>query len=132
MKKQRKLIIAAVAVLLCLAVIFTAVWLLTKQKPVEGEKDLHIDVVVGSETVRTLDFHTDALYLRQALEEQNLIGGEETSLGLKVMTVNGRTADESKQEWWCITKGGEWLNAGVDETPVEDGDRFELTLTVGW
>ena len=49
-----------------------------------------------------------------------------------VETVDGETADEGNQEWWCLTKGGEMWNYGVDDTQIEDGDAFEFTLTVGY
>ena len=46
--------------------------------------------------------------------------------------MGGRVADDAKQEWWCLTKGGEmWMN-GVDTTEIADGDAYEFTLTVGW
>ena len=47
-------------------------------------------------------------------------------------TVNGVTADDAQQQWWCFTKGGEMVNTGVDDTPIADGDTFEITLTTGW
>ena len=61
-----------------------------------------------------------------------LLEGEEGQYGLYVKSVNGITADEANQEWWCLTKGGEDVMTGVDMTPVEDGAAYEFTLTVGW
>ena len=29
-------------------------------------------------------------------------------------------------------KGGEMVNTGADQTPIADGDTFELTMTVGY
>ena len=75
---------------------------------------------------------TDAEFLRQALEEQKLVEGEESQYGLYVKTVNGVTADEAKEEWWCFTKDGEDVMTGVDSTPVADGDHFEITLKTGY
>lgn len=77
-------------------------------------------------------FSTDAEFLRQALEEQKLVEGEESQYGLYVKTVNGVTADEAKEEWWCFTKDGEDVMTGVDSTPVADGDHFEITLKTGY
>ena len=45
---------------------------------------------------------------------------------------DGETAEESAQEWWKLTKGGEMVNTGVDATPIADGDAFELTFMVGY
>ena len=67
-----------------------------------------------------------------ALEQEKLVEGEESQYGLFVKTVNGYTVDDSRQEWWCFTKGGETLFTGVDDTPIADGDKFEITLTVGY
>ena len=47
-------------------------------------------------------------------------------------TVNGITADESKQQWWCFARNGETLSTGVDATPIADGDAFTATLTTGY
>ena len=45
---------------------------------------------------------------------------------------SNETADKSKEEWWCITKGGQAVMTGISTTPFADGDTFELTLTVGY
>ena len=49
-----------------------------------------------------------------------------------VTTVDGETADDSQQQWWKVSVNGEMAQKGVDETPVNDGDTFELALTTGW
>ena len=46
--------------------------------------------------------------------------------------MDGVTADDANQEWWCFTKGGKMLETGVDSTPIADGDTFEITLTQGY
>ena len=66
------------------------------------------------------------------LEQEGLVAGEESEYGLFVKTVDGYTADDSNQEWWCFTKNGESLTTGVDTTPIADGEHFEATLTVGY
>ena len=70
--------------------------------------------------------------LAGALEQAALIAGEEGEYGLFVKTVDGVTANDANQEWWCFTKGGETLETGVDSTPIADGDTFEITLTQGY
>ena len=37
-----------------------------------------------------------------------------------------------KEEWWMISKGGESLQTGVDDTEIADGEAYEFTLTAGW
>ena len=76
--------------------------------------------------------HTDAEYLRGAMEEKDLVAGEESQYGLYMLTVDGETVDESNQEWWGYTKSGEMVNYGIDTCPIADGDHYEFTLNVGW
>ena len=61
-----------------------------------------------------------------------LIAGEESSYGLMVTTVDGETADYGRdQSWWCLTKDGAWMDTGVDDTMIADGDHYEFTYTIG-
>ena len=97
-----------------------------------GAKTITVDIVMPDGTTDTVTIQTDAEYLRGALEQEKLVEGEDGPYGLFVKTVNGYTVDDSKQEWWCFTKGGEALFTGVDDTPIADGDKFEITMTVGY
>lgn len=96
------------------------------------EKTIAFQVVHKDGSTQDFEISTTAGTLREALEEEGLIAGEESSYGLYVETVDGETADEGNQEWWCLTKGGEMWNYGVDDTQIQDGDAFEFTLTVGY
>ena len=96
------------------------------------EKTIAFQVVHKDGSTQDFEIATTAGTLREALEEEGLIAGEESSYGLYVETVDGETADEGNQEWWCLTKGGEMWNYGVDDTQIQDGDAFEFTLTVGY
>ena len=97
-----------------------------------GSKTVTVEVVHGDGTEKTFLIRTDAETLRRACEEQNLIAGTEGEYGLYVLTVDGETADESIQQWWCITKGGEEHFYGVDDTMIQDGEQYEFTLKTGW
>ena len=68
----------------------------------------------------------------EVLKENELVDGEEGEYGLFIQTVDKETADEGKQQWWCITKGGEQVNTSADQTPIADQDQFELTLKEGY
>lgn len=81
-----------------------------------------------TDSSETFSLKTDAEYLRQALEEISLIQGAESSYGFFITTVNGVTADDAKREWWRLSKDGEELVTGVDTTPIQDGERYEITL----
>ncbi len=131
-KKTKKLVIIGVVVLAVLVCAFLAIWFSTRPETSKGAKTVNVTVDFGDGETKNYELHTDAEYLRGALDEEGLIDGTESEFGLYVLTVDGVTADESKQQWWCFTKGGEMLMTGVDTTPIEDGDSFEITLTTGW
>ncbi len=96
-------------------------------------KQVNLTVVFADNSKKEFKIETTKENLRQALEQEKLISGTESKeYGLMITTVDGYTADQSKQEWWQITKDGEFLNTGVDSTPIKNGDNFELTLVVGY
>ena len=73
--------------------------------------------------------HTDAEFLRGALEQEKLIEGTESQYGLFVTTVDGVTVDESLRQWWNFKDGnGDDLTVGVDSAPIADGDSFQIIL----
>lgn len=130
-KTNRNIIVAAV----CLAVAVAAlllVWRAFSPKGEAGSKTVVVQVVHGDGTARDFTLKTDAAYLGEALVEGSVVEDNQSSYGLYILTADGETADESNQEWWQITKGGESLNTGADSTPIEDGEHYELTLTVGY
>jgi hypothetical protein len=131
-KKNAKKIVIACIVFVVLIAGMILLYNTFKPKPVEGSKKIKAEVVLADGTSKTFEIRTDAEYLREALEQINLISGTESDYGLYVTTVNSVTADESKQEWWCFTADGETINTSVDSTPVNDGDHFEITLKTGW
>ena len=132
MKKQTRNIIIAVALLLALVIGAVLIWNANKPDAQEGGKALVVTVVHGDESSKDFSFTTDAENLRTALEEQKLIEGTESEYGLFVTTVDGETADEAQQQWWCFSKDGEDLVTGVDDTMIADGDHYDITLKTGW
>lgn len=128
--KNKKTLIALI-VLVVLVIGAFAVWKVNAPQGQTGDKTILVSVVVDTETS---DFviETDAEFLRGALEQEGLVEGTESEYGLYVTTVNGVTADESQQQWWCFTRSGGTLETGVDSTPIADGEHYEITLTTGW
>ena len=97
-----------------------------------GEKQIAIAVIHGDGSENTFSYDTDAEYLGEVLTEEGLAEGTEGPYGMFITTVDGETADDSKEQWWCITKDGEMVNTGADQTPIQDQDQFELTLKEGY
>ena len=123
-------ILAAILVILCVAagILFQT----NRPETITGAKEIDVIVIHADETENTFTYQTDAEYLADVLLENELAEGETGSYGLFITTVDGETADSSKQQWWCITKGGESVTAGADSLPIADGDQFELTLMEGY
>ena len=131
-KRNKKLLIIGFVILAVLVAAFAAIWVTTRPETNAGDKDIVVIVDYGNDTGDTFEISTDAEYLREAIEDVVGLEGDESEFGLYVKTVNGVTADESQQQWWCLTKDGESLMTGVSETPIADGEQFELTLITGW
>ncbi|MDD2955497.1 MAG: DUF4430 domain-containing protein [Oscillospiraceae bacterium] len=132
MSKSKKQALAAAAVLVAVAAVLLCCWLLLGPRGQAGEKELQVTVTAapGSDTVHKIE--TEAEFLGEALQEAKIIEGEAGPYGLYITAADGVTADESQQQWWCITKDGEAVMTGADSTPIADGDRFELTLKTGY
>ena len=90
----------------------------------EGAKTIRFECTAGNKTV-AFTVHTDAEYLRAALEENGLISGDESEFGLYVKAVNGISADyDADGYYWSLYVGGEYAVSGVDTTPVTDGGEY--------
>lgn len=134
MQKKTKIIIA-VSLLVVLFAALALVWHFNNPANDANDFDKQIEVTVTHGDGSTKDFtiQTNEKFLRGALEQEKLVEGTESEYGLFITTVDGETADDANQEWWCINDGeGTMLPTGVDETAINDGDSYELVLTVGW
>lgn len=133
--KQNKNLLRGLLGVAIMVVIILLLWVVYDHyKPATsvGAKEVTVEVVIPDEDPKEFTLHTDAEYLSEALLEENLIKGTESEYGLFITEVNGRAANDTNQEWWCLTKGGQTVNTGVDATPIADGEHYELTLTVGY
>ncbi len=133
-KKNVKKGILGAAALLAAAVILGIVYFSFAPRTVEGAKEISIEVVDDQAVSKSYTVHTDAEYLRQALEEtQGLtVEGTESAYGLMVETVNGLTADyNANGAYWAFYVDGEYCSYGVDEQPVADGQSYRIVYTVG-
>jgi hypothetical protein len=134
MMQNKKLLksVLAFAIIALLAVIMLIAYDKFKPESVKGAKEIVVEVVIPEEDNKEFTLYTDAEYLQQALEEEELIKGTDSEYGLFITEVNGRVANDTNQEWWCITKNGEDVFTGAGETPIVDKDHFEITLTIGY
>ncbi len=130
MKKNTKLLISLAAVLVVLIAAATALPSLLSADTEDGTKTVTFTVVYdGKETDYTLK--TDAEYLGDAVYEKGLVTKQEYAAGFYTV-IDGITADFAADgAWWCITEDGAMTSVGMNEQPIEDGDKFEATYTVG-
>ncbi len=131
MKKNGKLIGAAAAVLVLIAV-FAGVWFATRPATSAGARTITVEVVHGDESVRTFTCHTDAEYLGEALLEEGLVRGDQGDYGLYITEADGESAVyETDGAYWALYQDGEYATRSADQTPIHDGDVFSLVYTVG-
>lgn len=126
-KDTKKIIIGVVALLVVAAALFL-VYRALAPKASAGAKEIMVTVVHGDTSSKEFKYQTEDEYLGEVLKSEKLITGEDGDYGMYITAADGETADESKQQWWCITKGGEQVNTSIDQTPIADGDTYELTL----
>lgn len=130
-KNSKKAWIAAAALVVVIAVL-GCVYYFTRPETAAGAKSITVEVVDKDGSSEEFQYDTDREYLGEVLLDEKLVEGDEGQYGLFITSVNGISADEGNQEWWCITKGGGQVNTSADQTPIEDGDTYELTLMVGY
>ncbi|MFB0920017.1 MAG: DUF4430 domain-containing protein [Oscillospiraceae bacterium] len=132
MNKSKK---TGIALALILVVLIAGAYLayhFLSPDTVAGAKTITVSINHLSGDDRTLTIKTDAEYLRGALDQEKLIEGKDGQYGFYVTAMDGEKADESKQQWWGYTKSGAYVDTGVDQTPIADGDSFEFTLNEGY
>lgn len=133
-KKQtnKKALIGAAALIAVIAVL-ALVFFVFREKPVQGQKSITIEVIDNTQNSTVYEVHTDAEYLRQAMEEAKGLefSGTESEYGLMVETINGVTPDYNADgAYWSFYVNGAYCNYGIDSQPVEDGDAFVIQYEV--
>ena len=130
MQKNKKVLIIAAVVLILIAAALFFIEGSKKPVPIEGAKTITVTVMQEGVENKVFTIHTDAEFLRGALEQEKLVEGTESQYGLYVTTVDGVTADDSQRQYWCFKDGnGDDLTVGVDSAPIADGDAFQIVLT---
>ena len=126
MKNKKTFLAIGALILLAAAMLFA--YITFREDAQAGSKVVAIEVVDngGSAVVYTVD--TDALYLRQVMEEAEGLTFEMTD-GM-VHTINGLRADYVLDgAYWGFFVNDGYCNYGIDLQPVENGDRFSIVYT---
>ena len=133
--KRTAIAVVVLAVLLIGALCAYFFYFKPKAEAEAGMKKITIQVThidKNAHKDQTFDVKTKEEFLLAAARSVVKVEGDPSEFGLYVTTVDGETADESKQQWWCIMVNGEMGALGIDSQPVKEGDRFELILKEGW
>jgi hypothetical protein len=130
---KNKRIAAGLAAFFCvLLVALVVVTQITRPAPQAGGKTITVEVVHGDGSTAQFTYETSEEYLAQGRLTEELIAGSDSAYGLYVETVDGETADYSADSsYWWISVNGEDATVGVDSIPVQDGDTYTFTYTVG-
>ncbi|MEF9839390.1 MAG: DUF4430 domain-containing protein [Lachnospiraceae bacterium] len=132
MSKHTKKLVLAIVGLVILVGLFFGINQYFKQKVNTGDKQIVVTIVDIDGDSKDFQCQTDAKYLGEVLKVEKLVKGEEGEYGLFITEANGIAVDEKKQQWWCLTKNKEQVNTSADQTPISDGEQYELTLTEGY
>lgn len=129
--KNKKLLLWLVS-MVALVALMVGIWFVTREKPVDGSKEITVTVVHKDGSEKRFTIETDAEYLDEALLSEDLITGEMSEYGLIIHTVDGEEADwDTDQGWWQIFEGEEAATLGASSIVLRDGDSFRLVYTVG-
>ena len=134
MKKNKKTIIAVILLAVLVAAL-VLVWHFfgPDSETNSFDKTVTVTVIHGDGSEKEFVIGTNEEYLRGALEQEKLVEGGESEFGLFITAVDGETADDASEQWWCVCDSdGNMLMTGVDTTPINDGDAFQIVLKTGY
>ena len=131
-KKSNKKVILGVAALVLVIAVLAIMYGVFRAKPVEGSKEITIEVINQAQESTLYELKTDAEYLREAMDEAKGLefSGSDSQYGLTVETINGETTDFNNGSYWSFYVNGDYCNYGVDSQPDYDVDAFQIVYTI--
>ncbi|MBR4026782.1 MAG: DUF4430 domain-containing protein [Lachnospiraceae bacterium] len=130
-QNQKKLL--GVGLVVALVFLLGGLYINFREKPVEGSKEITIEVINSKEESVIYEVKTDAKYLRQAMEEADGLefSGTDGEFGMMVDTVNSETVNYNiNSSYWSFYVNGTLCNYGIDTQPIEDQDAFQIVYTI--
>ncbi len=128
---NKKAIVIGASVLVLLAGIFAAVYMINKPSSVTGEKSITIEVIGSRGNTTDYELETDAGFLKQAMDELSRNGsgfiysGSDSGYGFIVDMINGdRTKYDKDGSYWALYVNDELGQFVANLQPVADGDKF--------
>ncbi len=134
-RKSKKILIGIIGIIV-LAVLCVGMWFIyskTREKPIEGGKQITVQVESERDEYSfEQSYNTDEEYLGNFLDKEGLIGFNESEYGRFITSVQGYESNDDEQSWWSISVNGESAMTGIDEIVIKDGDVYMLELKIGW
>ena len=95
----------------------------------KGANQFTFTVVDGEGNETTVTVNTDKTVVGEALQELDLIAGDEGDYGLYVKEVMGiRAVYEENSTYWAFYINGEYGMSGVDKTNIEAGASYAFKV----
>lgn len=134
-RKSKKILIGIIGIIV-LAVLCVGMWFIyskTREKPIEGGKQITVQVESERDEYSfEQSYNTNEEYLGNFLDKEGLIGFSESEYGRFITSVQGYESNDDEQSWWSISVNGESAMTGVDEIVIKDGDVYMFELKIGW
>jgi len=128
-KNSKKGLIIGLCVLVLAVIAVCLVFILNRPQTQAGAKTVTIEVVSSDASSKVYEVHTDAEYLRQAMDEADGLtySGTDSEYGMMVEVVNGESAVYAVDNaYWAFYVNDTYCEYGIDSQPVADGDAFSI------
>ena len=125
--KNKKMIVLAL-VLVAVIALMAGLFMANKPQAVEGSKQVTVTIIHKDGTEKNLEYGTDLEFLSQLLLEKELVTGYESEeFGFTIESVDGVTADWSKDNaYWALYEGDEYATASAAGIVLVDGGVYKL------
>ncbi len=130
-KKQKLTLVAVFAAVLI--IIAGAAAFLNLRETQEGTKKFQVEVISEKDDFSKItNEKSDLIYLGEFIRTAEDCQWEESELGMFITGWYGMEQDFSQEYWWCITVNDKEIMLGVEQIPLQDGDKYTFTLMQGW
>ena len=129
--KNKKVWAGLLALVLVMGAMFW-LWTGSREKTIEGGKEITVTVVHGDGSEKKFTYGTSAEYLSELILSEGLVEGESGEFGLMITAVDGETASwEENRSYWALYIGEDYATTGADGIVLTDGGEYSLVYTIG-
>ena len=130
-KKLSFLQYSLLVLLVAAAAVFLSACGAEKSDTTGAEITITIEVIGPDGTSTEHDVTTTSTNLEGAFLDSGFVTGDDGPYGLYIKVVDGISADYDKDgAYWGMSKNGEYLMTGAKDTPIAEGEHYELVYTL--